>query len=212
MYLCIRLVQLTSITNKTEAKIRMENKKYKLDEIPLQYLVIAQQINGPINLTACVQNSFIWNTKELFFNNFFTTRFSRMQFSPWTIAVLFLECFSLVEALIDTGDLPLELGECFQLKTEDSNVTEVPSEDICITCITDYLWKHGTHRHCFNKTEHDLTWVAEILTELHPVTSKRQKRTPPKQRRRRKEYRMLSDKEREKYHLAINRMKRDRVR
>ncbi|XP_071121629.1 tyrosinase-like protein 2 [Mytilus edulis] len=115
---------------------------------------------------------------------------------------------SLVRGMIDPGDLPDGLKKCFEMKTNNSNVKEVPSEDICITCITDYLWKQGKHVHCFNKTEHDVKWVAELLAELHPA-SMRTKRSAPR-RCRRKEYRMLTDDEREDYHRAVNLMKKDK--
>lgn len=135
-----------------------------------------------------------------------------MHISRLTVAILLVGFTANIDALIDIGDLPTQLQQCFEMKTEFSNVTEVPSEDICVTCITDYLWKYGNHVHCFKKAEHNLEWVAQLLVELHPTTASRQKRTPPKERRRRKEYRMLTDQERERYHLAINRMKSDTVR
>lgn len=113
-------------------------------------------------------------------------------------------------ALINPVDLPTNLRKCFEMKTKYSNVKEVPSEDICLTCITDYLWRDGKHAHCSSRphTADDLKWVADILVDIHPTTNNRYRRSTF-ERARRKEYRMLSDEEREQYHLAVNMMKKD---
>lgn len=134
-----------------------------------------------------------------------------MPVNTFSVILVLIYVLSIANALIEPSDLPQTLRECFEMKTKYSNVKEVPSEDICLTCVTHYLWKEGKHKHCagYNNTRGSVDWIAKILVDIYPSPHKRFKRSF--QRRRRREYRTLSDEEREKFHLALNKMKRDKV-
>lgn len=134
-----------------------------------------------------------------------------MPVNTFSVILVLIYVLSITKALIEPSDFPQTLRECFEMKTKYSNVKEVPSEDICLTCVTHYLWKEGKHKHCagYNHTQGSVDWIAKILVDIYPSPHKRYKRSV--QRRRRREYRMLPDEDREKFHLALNKMKSDKV-
>ena len=121
--------------------------------------------------------------------------------------IILLLCISHGLCFIEEIEIPAYLKNCLIMKTKKQTVLESPSESICNTCLTRYMWMEGPNlKKCNqnnNTTIEEITkFVGKILCdEMKGKRKKRQARNTPQ----RKEYRVLTPNERQRFHNAMNR-------
>ena len=123
-------------------------------------------------------------------------------------------CFVLVftfvshgRCLIEQLELPPFLKECIVMKTQHQNVKLSPSESVCNTCLTRYMWIQGPNlKNCYSvKGNTSMTDITNFFGKLlcKEISGKRTKRDANKIRYR-KEIRMLTKMERLRLRRAWN--------
>ncbi|XP_033746355.1 uncharacterized protein LOC117331634 [Pecten maximus] len=120
-----------------------------------------------------------------------------------------------VEATIDNIDIPPKLVDCFSDWDRKENITTIAGRNVLHTCISDYLWKTGKERWAPDVDPDILKFIsADVKEREKQITEKTNSKTttpsPYKDIRVRKEYRMLTNKERRKYHRAVKALKQDK--
>ncbi|KAK3608053.1 hypothetical protein CHS0354_031041 [Potamilus streckersoni] len=120
---------------------------------------------------------------------------------------------SVAYTLMEEMPMPPELLSCLQSFQAKTNITSTVGEDVFTFCLNKFLWKADSIRWIgYNVTEADLRFISSITTSLlHRGRTKRQTgpgNAPGTGFRVRREYRMLSDAERNAFHTALNEMKR----
>ncbi|KAL4234834.1 hypothetical protein ACF0H5_006475 [Mactra antiquata] len=118
--------------------------------------------------------------------------------------------------LLTTSEVPQEVIECIQriVNVTDGRLSNKLVEEAHLQCIQTFFWKfNGIHWSATNITEDDKAYINSLM-RLH-VRRGRQKRQvgqeivlPLTGFRTRKEYRILTDEERNTYHAAVNELKR----
>ncbi|VDI50194.1 tyrosinase [Mytilus galloprovincialis] len=123
-------------------------------------------------------------------------------------------CFVLVFTFVSRGrclieqlELPPFLKECIVMKTQHQNVKLSPSESVCNTCLTRYMWIQGPNlKNCYSvKGNTSMTDITNFFGKLlcKEISGKRTKRDANKIRYR-KEIRMLTKMERLRLRRAWN--------
>ncbi|XP_071121576.1 uncharacterized protein [Mytilus edulis] len=121
--------------------------------------------------------------------------------------VLVFTFVSLGRCLIEQLELPPFLKECIVMKTQHQNVKISPSESVCNTCLTRYMWIKGPNlKNCYSvKGNTSMTDITNFFGKLlcKEISGKRTKRYANKIRYR-KEIRMLTKMERLRLRRAWN--------
>ncbi|VDI04992.1 Hypothetical predicted protein [Mytilus galloprovincialis] len=104
-------------------------------------------------------------------------------------------------ATIQSLYCPPTYNKCLSDRSSNSRPKDVPGEEIVSYCINKFLWEDPP----FDYKEDD-----EVLNFVRQMFVKSQLEKKKKKLIVRKEYRMLTKKEREDYHAAINRLKNDK--
>ncbi|KAL3860839.1 hypothetical protein ACJMK2_010903 [Sinanodonta woodiana] len=118
---------------------------------------------------------------------------------------------SVAYALMEEMPMPPELLSCLQAFQAKTNITSTVGEEMFTFCLNKFLWRADSIRWSgYNVTEEDLRLVSSLTTSLLH-RAKRQTdpgNAPGTGFRVRREYRMLSDAERNAFHSTLNEMKR----
>ena len=126
------------------------------------------------------------------------------------ILFLIIVCPLLINCGIRKTRLPSKLLDCMKVKTREDRT--VSDEEISTSCLLEFMWLKG--KKCDDTSPGTVDWL-ELLIKQGLIIDKqgrRRKRAVNGRLGFRKEYRMLSAKERRDYHNAINAMKNDKVR
>ena len=126
------------------------------------------------------------------------------------ILFLIIVCPLLIHCGIRKTRLPSKLLDCMKVKTREDRT--VSDEEISTSCLLEFMWLKG--KKCDDTSPGTVDWL-ELLIKQGLIIDKqgrRRKRAVNGRLGLRKEYRMLSAKERRDYHNAINAMKNDKVR
>ncbi|OWF38462.1 uncharacterized protein LOC110466283 isoform X2 [Mizuhopecten yessoensis] len=120
-----------------------------------------------------------------------------------------------VASSIDNIDIPLRLIECFSEWAKRENLTNIAGQSVLHTCMSGYLWETGMERWSPDIDPDISKYISEDVAER--INRLRETRStdattasPYRNLRVRKEYRMLTDKERRKYHRAVKALKQDK--
>ena len=130
-----------------------------------------------------------------------------MEFLLWK-CLLCVACFCVVYSKLIEIRVANKLERCFNERRFDTNMTDPRYDNIHGYCIQKYRWHLNRQIH-ENITLETSNWIDELLRK-----STEEARKPRHIRQSlnvRKEYRRLTDKERNDYHRAINMLKKDTV-
>ncbi|XP_069141199.1 uncharacterized protein [Argopecten irradians] len=120
-----------------------------------------------------------------------------------------------VTAVIEDIDIPPELLDCFTDWDFNENISTIAGQNVLHTCMSDYLWKTGKERWSPDVDPRILQFISEDVREREkyinePTDSQTTTASPYKNLRIRKEYRTLTQRERRKYHRAVQALKKDK--
>lgn len=108
--------------------------------------------------------------------------------------------------------LPGLFKECYDFYSRMARVQDTPAYSIQSRCINSYLWKTSFARYHVSLSTSDINYIRSLQREMESKRRykryKRQAATPVAVRR---EFRTLSDAEREAFFNAVNAMKNDGV-
>lgn len=109
------------------------------------------------------------------------------------------------------ADMPSLLKQCYEEHTRGLTVSDIPSHDVQSYCLGSYIWQIPHIQRQVNMTESQINYIKSVYREYqHKMYSaRRQKRQA--QRAIRRELRVLSDAERQKFFDALNALKADGV-
>lgn len=128
--------------------------------------------------------------------------------------IILLLCISHGLCFIEEIELPAFLKNCLIMKTNQQTVMESPSESVCNTCLTRYMWMEGPNlKSCNQKDNTTIEEITNFVGKIlcNEIKGKRQKRQA-RNRPRRKEYRVLKANERKRFHNAMNKAYQSGVR
>ncbi|XP_052089035.1 tyrosinase-like protein 2 [Mytilus californianus] len=121
------------------------------------------------------------------------------------VANAFLCLISIViqqtQASIKTIYCPPKYNKCLSERSSNARPKDVPGEEIVSYCINQFLWEDPPFD--YKKDSKVLDFVKQMFEQANMKKKKRPRLV-------RKEYRMLTKKEREDYHAAVNRLKNDK--
>lgn len=125
-----------------------------------------------------------------------------------TCILLLLTYTSVGRCFIEEIELPPSLRDCLRMKTKYQDVTKSPSESVCNTCVSRYLWMSGPN---LQKCDHpnDNTTISDISNLFGKLLCEETSRKRTKRQTRyipfRKELRMLTRAERQRLRRAWRR-------
>jgi hypothetical protein len=123
-------------------------------------------------------------------------------------------------SLVEKMDLPLDLQKCYGKWSRRTQVSQTVAEAIGWTCTGQYLWGTANQRWSgrnitTSAQQYMNRLMRSVRLSVHPRRGRRQATgggpPVPAVQRVRKEYRMLTDRERADYHRAITILKADTV-
>lgn len=109
-------------------------------------------------------------------------------------------------ALIWEADMPNLLKQCYEEHTHDLT-SDPPGQDVHTYCLGKYIWQIPNVQGKFNMTENEINLIKSAYREFQQNLHKRQAN-----RALRREIRVLSDGERQKFFDALNKLKENEVR
>ncbi|XP_060070626.1 uncharacterized protein LOC132550550 [Ylistrum balloti] len=120
-----------------------------------------------------------------------------------------------VVSKIENIDIPSKLVDCFSNWARNENIRNIAGENVLHTCMSSFLWKTGKERWSPDFDPNIVKFIAEEGKERNRLideTSNPKTKTalPFRKPYVRKEYRMLSNKERRRYHRAVKALKNDK--
>ena len=110
---------------------------------------------------------------------------------------------SYAQCAITSIPLPASLQSC--LVDKNLNHAILTDEEAIGTCMTEFMWLNN--RKCKGISKWTMNWFASLAVNR----SRSLDHTLPNGQRERKEYRVLTDAERNDYHRAVNALKRNTV-
>ena len=108
-------------------------------------------------------------------------------------------------ANIQSRELPWKYLECLLKRSDGLTPTDTEGEEIVNFCINEFLWTESANIHNY-EVEND---VLDFIRSMFEAAQFQQVTQKPK--RIRIEYRMMTKKQRENYHRAVNLLKTDTV-
>ncbi|XP_052818134.1 tyrosinase-like protein [Mya arenaria] len=119
-------------------------------------------------------------------------------------------------ALIDEIPLPVDIQKCFDNAYEKGNLTRQIAEKLVWHCVHGSLWTRTGSAAQNKMPEVAMKWFAELIHQsIREAHSRRRMRRQTGRRRLvprvriRREYRLISDADRDRFHRAINMLKED---
>lgn len=123
------------------------------------------------------------------------------------LCVLFMK----TDGLLQSRDLPIEMAKCLNKFYKSCTIEEEVGLSILHNCIQEYKWKPNRERQYPEKrlSPEGQRYLEGLTRKVRSLRTSRGKRQAAVNRR--KEYRMLSDNERARYHNAVRRLKQSTV-
>lgn len=114
---------------------------------------------------------------------------------------------TMIQCDVKTTQIPPSLQNCLTKET----VVPFSDEQISSSCLLQFLWEN--RKLCGRVSNETLTWLESLvnMAQSRNLRSGNSRKRRQAVLRRRMEYRMLSNQERNDYHRAINLMKSDTV-
>lgn len=114
-------------------------------------------------------------------------------------------------AVIWEADMPSLLKQCYKEYTRDLT-SDVPGHDVHTYCLEKYIWQIPNVQGKFNMTENEINRIKSAYREFQQKEHSRRRNKRQAQRALRRELRVLSDQERQKFFDAFNKLKEKKVR
>ncbi|CAC5417267.1 unnamed protein product [Mytilus coruscus] len=117
-------------------------------------------------------------------------------------------CTVFVQSKLRPIPLPRTLKKCLEDKQESRPT--LTDEEAIGTCMLDFMWKNDMK--CGTTSQDTISWFAQLAVNRVNTTMQKGRHTwgrAEKKRGIRKEYRMITDTERNDYHRAVNALKRN---
>lgn len=114
-------------------------------------------------------------------------------------------------AVIWEADMPNLLKQCYEEHTHDLT-SDVPSHDIHTYCLGKFIWQIPNVQGKFNMTENEINHIKSAYREFQQNLHSTRRHKRQAQRALRRELRVLSDEERQRFFNALNTLKENKVR
>ena len=113
-------------------------------------------------------------------------------------------------AIIWEADMPSLLKQCYEEHTRGLTVSDIASHDIQSYCLGSYVWQIPYIQR-FNMTRQQINYIRSVYREYQQKLYHTRRHKRQVQRAIRRELRVLSDEQRQRFFNALNAMKRDGV-
>lgn len=114
-------------------------------------------------------------------------------------------------ALIWEADMPNLLKQCYEELTHDLT-SDPPGQDVHTYCLGKYIWQIPNVQGKFNMTENEINLIKSAYREFQQNLHSARRHKRQANRALRREIRVLSDGERQKFFDALNKLKENEVR
>ncbi|XP_048753556.2 uncharacterized protein LOC125664792 [Ostrea edulis] len=119
---------------------------------------------------------------------------------------LFLSCIQ-SDAVVWEAEMPSLLEDCYKQLTINLTVADIPSHAVMSHCLGSYIWQNPDHRYQLNLTQHQVSYVRSVYREYQQRIHNSRRHKRPAKRAIRREIRVLSDEQRQRFFYALNVMK-----
>ncbi|XP_048759156.2 uncharacterized protein LOC125668782 [Ostrea edulis] len=119
---------------------------------------------------------------------------------------LFLSCIQ-TDAVVWEAEMPSLLEDCYKQLTIDLTVADIPSHAVMSHCLGSYIWENPGLRYQLNLTQHQVNYVRSVYREYQQRIHNSRRHKRQAQRAIRREIRVLSDEQRQRFFDALNEMK-----
>jgi uncharacterized membrane protein len=123
---------------------------------------------------------------------------------------LFLSC-TRTDAVVWEAEMPNLLGECYKQLTADLTPSDIPSHAVMSHCLGSYIWENPDTRYQLNLTQYQVNYVRSIYREYQQRLHNGRRNKRQAQRAIRRELRVLSDEQRQRFFDALDVLKAEGV-
>lgn len=116
-----------------------------------------------------------------------------------------------IHAVIWEADMPNLLKQCYEESTHDLT-SDAPGHDIHTYCLEKFIWQISNVQGKFNMTENEINHIKSAYSEFQQNLHSTRRHKRQANRAFRRELRVLSDEERQRFFVALNRLKENGVR